>query len=296
MTNTILVIGATGTQGGAVADHLLANDHDVHALTRSPEGAAARDLAERGATVVEGDLSDEAALTAAMEAVDGVFLMTNFWEHGYDAEVRQGETAIDAAVAAGVDHLVFSSVGGAERDTGIPHFDSKWELEESLRDTDLTQTVVRPVFFTQNLEANREDVLEDGTLALALEPGVPLQMVDVDDIGALVLRAFENPERYDGEAIELASDELTLRAAAARVADVTGRDVRAQHLDPAVLEEAMGEVGTEYRVMFEWFNEHGYEAAIDELQAEHDLDLTRLTEYLERAGWAPEQATPVAED
>jgi uncharacterized protein YbjT (DUF2867 family) len=289
VTKTVLVIGATGTQGGAVADHLLANDHDVHALTRSPESDAARALADRGATVVEGDLSDRAALTTAMADVDGVFLVTNFWEHGYEAEVQQGENAVDAAVEAGVDQFVFTSVGGAERDTGIPHFDSKYDIEQYLgaavADTDLAHTVVRPVFFQQNLEANREDVLEEGVLALAMEPDVPLQMVDADDIGALVLRAVEAPERYDGEAIELASDELTLRAAAARVADVTGRDVRAQHLDPAVLEEAMGEFGTEYRVMFEWFNEYGYQAAIDELQADHDLDLTRLSEYLERAGW-----------
>ncbi len=87
MTQTTLVIGATGTQGGAVADHLLANDHTVHALTRSPEGDAARALADRGAQIVEGDLSDTEALTEAMAPVDVAFVMTNFWEHGYDEEV-----------------------------------------------------------------------------------------------------------------------------------------------------------------------------------------------------------------
>ncbi len=285
MTDTILVIGATGTQGGAVADHLLTNDYTVHALTRSPDSDAAEALADRGAHVVEGDLSDTEALTTAMESVDGAFVMTNFWEHGYDDEVAQGENAVDAAVAADLDHVVFSSVGGAERDTGVPHFDSKWAIEQYLADADVTQTVLRPVFFMQNLEANREDVFEDATLALALAEGVPLQMVDVDDLGALVTKAFDDPGRYAGEAIEVASDELTLRAAAKRVGDVTGLNVRAHHLDPAVLEEAMGEVGEEYRVMFEWFNDAGYESPIDELQADHDLDLTRLEEYLDRAGW-----------
>jgi len=291
VTRDVLVIGATGTQGGAVADHLLSNDHTVHALTRSPDSDAAEELGERGAEIVEGDLSDVEALTEAMAPVDAAFVMTNFWEHGYDEEVAHGENAVDAAVAADLDHVVFSSVGGAERDTGIAHFDSKWEIEQYLADADVPQTVVRPVFFMQNLEANREDVFEDGTLALALAEGVPLQMVDVDDLGALAVRAFENPERYAGEAIEVASDELTLRAAATRVADVTGREVRAHHLDPAVLEEAMGEVGEEYRVMFEWFNESGYESPIDDLQADHDLDLTRLEEYLARAGWDEAPAT-----
>ncbi len=274
-----------------MADHLLANDYTVHALTRSPDSEAAAALERRGARIVEGDLSDVEALTAAMEPVDGAFVMTNFWEHGYDAEVEQGENAVDAAVAADLDHVVFSSVGGAERDTGIPHFDSKWEIEQYLAEAAVPETVVRPVFFMQNLEANREDVFEDGTLALALAEGVPLQMVDVDDLGALVARAFADHERYAGEAIEVASDELTLRAAAKRVADVTGREVRAHHLDPAVLEEAMGEVGEEYRVMFEWFNEFGYESPIDDLQADHDLQLTRLEEYLEDAGWDETPAT-----
>lgn len=284
MTDSVLVIGATGTQGGAVADHLLKDSVEVHALTRNPDGDAARALAERGATIVEGNLGSVETLTTAMESVGGVFCVTNFWEHGYDAEVQQGKNAVDAAVAAGVGHFVFSSVGGAERDTGITHFDSKWEIEEYLRETDLDATVVRPVFFMQNLEGNREDVMA-GTLSLAMEPRVPLQMVDINDLGSFVAAAFAEPERYVGEAYELASDELTLTAAAIRMSDVTGVDVIAQHVPSAALEEAMGEVGEEYRVMFEWFNEHGYESPIDQLQAEHGMRFSRLEDYLERAGW-----------
>lgn len=284
MTDSALVVGATGTQGGAVADALLADDVTVHALTRSPESEAARQLADRGVTVVEGSLTDHGALVEAMADVDGAFVVTDFWEHGYDAEVEQGRTAFDAASEAGLDHLVFSSVGGAERDTDIPHFDSKWELEEYLRGTDLSATVVRPVFFMQNLEGFREDAL-DGTLAMALERHVPLQMVDAADIGEFVVTAFADPDAYAGEAVELAGDELTLTATALRVGDAAGVDVFAEHLPPAALEEAMGDLGYEYRVMFEWFNEHGYEAEIDRLQADHGLDLTRLDDYLERAGW-----------
>lgn len=284
MSETVLVIGATGTQGGAVARHLLDEGVAVHALTRSPDSEAAAALADRGATVVEGDLGDVEALTAVMEDVDGVFCVTNFWEHGYETEVQHGKNAVDAAVAAGVGQFVFSSVGGAERDTGIVHFDSKWEIEQYLDDTDLDATVVRPVFFMQNLEGNREDVME-GTLALALAPRVPLQMVDIEDLGAFVTQVFVDPERYVGEAYELASDELTLTAAAIRMGDVVGHDVVAHHVDPAALEEMMGAVGEEYRVMFEWFNQYGYESPIDQLQADHDLEFSRLEEYLERAGW-----------
>ncbi|WP_224450459.1 NmrA/HSCARG family protein [Haloprofundus salilacus] len=284
MSDSVLVIGATGTQGGAVANHLLENQVTVYALSRNPESDAARSLEENGAEVIEGNLTETDALEAAMEAVDGVFCVTNFWEHGYEIEVQHGKNAVDAAVNAEVDHFVFSSVGGAERDTGISHFDSKWEIEQYLEESGLNATVVRPVFFMQNLEANREDIMQ-GTLALAMERHVPLQMLDVDDLGAFVVKVFADPERYIGETFELASDELTLTATAIRMADVTGVDVTAQHVAPADLEEMMEQGGEEYRVMFEWFNEHGYESPIDKLQADHGLSFSRLTAYLERAGW-----------
>ena len=284
MTKGVLVIGATGTQGGAVADHLLNNDVDVHALTRNPASDAAQALKDRGAIIDEGNLNDTDALATAMEDVDSVFCVTNFWEHGYDAEVQQGQNAVDAAVTARVDHFVFSSVGGAERDTGISHFDSKWEIEQYLDTADLPATVVRPVFFMQNLEGNREDVL-DGTLALAMERRVPLQMLDIDDLGAFAAQIFADPDRYVGEAIELASDELTLTATALRMADVTGVDVTVEHVPPAALEEQLDQFGEEYRVMFEWFNEHGYQSPIDQLQAEHGIQFSRLEDYCERAGW-----------
>lgn len=283
MSKSVLVIGATGTQGGAVANHLLDNDVTVYALTRNPESDAARNL-EESAEVVEGNLNETHALEAAMDEVEGVFCVTNFWEHGYDTEVQHGKNAIDAAVESEVEHFVFSSVGGAERDTGISHFDSKWEIEQYLEESNLNATVVRPVFFMQNLEGNREEVM-GGTLTLALERHVPLQMLDIDDLGTFVAQVFSDPERYIGKDFELASDELTLTATAIRMADVTDIDVTAQHITPADLEDMMGEGGEEYRVMFEWFNEHGYESPIDTLQAEHELTFSRLTEYLERANW-----------
>ncbi|MBX0297627.1 NmrA/HSCARG family protein [Haloarcula nitratireducens] len=283
MSESILVLGATGTQGGAVADQLLDEDVTVYALTRDAESDAAQSLEERGADVVEGNLDEPETLEAAMDEVAGVFCVTNFWEHGYETEVQHGKNAVDAAVASEIDHFVFSSVGGAERDTGISHFDSKWEIEQYLNEADLDATIVRPVFFMQNLEGNREEVM-DGTITLAMERHVPLQMLDVDDLGTFVAQIFANPDRYIGEEFELASDELTLTATAIRMADVTGVDVTANHVSPADLAEMMDQGGEEYRVMFEWFNEHGYESPIDKLQAEHGLTFSRLTEYLERTG------------
>ena len=279
--NEILVIGATGSQGGAVADHLLERDVEVHALTRDPSQDAARDLEERGATLVEGNLESTASLESTMDGVDAVYCVTNFWEHGYEAEVEQGINAAEAADAAGVEHYVYSSVGGAERDTGISHFDSKYEIEQRIDELDLHATIVRPVYFMQNLEGMRADIL-DGTLAMGLERHVPLQLIDVDDIGAFVAEAFADPERYGGESIELAGDEHTLEGMAIRFADVTDVDVVAEHVPVDDVRESLGD---EYAEMFEWFNEHGYESELSALRAEHDVDFTRLEEYLGTAGW-----------
>ncbi|WP_276255207.1 NmrA/HSCARG family protein [Halomontanus rarus] len=275
---TVLVVGSTGTQGGAVARHLLERDIKVLALTRDKDKSAAHDLAERGAEIVEGDISEKNTIEPLLEDADGIFCVTNFWEHGYEDEVEQGTNVAELAAEVGVDHFVFSSVGGAERDTGISHFDSKWEIEERIRDLELPATIVRPVFFMQNLEGFRESI-EDGALAMGLEPREPLQMLDIDNLGAFVTNVFADPDQYLGEAYELAGDELTLRAMAVRFADALGTEVRARHLSIDDVEEHQGE---EYADMFAWFNDHGYESPIADLQADHHVVFSRLEEYLAR--------------
>lgn len=279
----VLVAGATGQQGGAVADRLLSGDHgdfEVHALSRSPESDACQLLAEQGATIVEGDLGEKDTLRPAVEDVDAVFCVTQFFTAGHEGEVEHGTNLAEVAADVGVEHFVFSSVGGAERDTGIPHFDSKYEVEERIRDLGLPATIIRPVFFMQNFEGRREDIT-DGTLALPLVEDVSVQIVNVDDIGGLAAEALANPDEYKGRAIELAGDEGTLEEMARVFTEVTGTDVEAQHVPIDAAREQMGE---EYAVMFEWFNEHGYEADIDALGREHDIDLSSLEEYLREYG------------
>ncbi|WP_435152486.1 NmrA/HSCARG family protein [Haladaptatus sp. DFWS20] len=280
---SILVVGATGTQGGAVVDYLLDSDEnfDVHGLTRNSGSDAAQRLADRGVTIHEGDLDEKDTFRPVLEDVDAVFGVTNFWEAGYDDEVREGTNLAEVVADAGVEHFVFSSVGGADRNTGIAHFDSKHEIEKRIRELDLPATIVRPVFFMQNFEGMREPI-ENGTLTMALDESVSLQMIDAANIGAFVTRAFENPDQYEGETFELASDEHTLESAANVFSDVLGREVEAQHLSIEDLREQMGD---EYAVMFEWFNEHGYEADIEELWSNHDVDFTRLDAYLREHDW-----------
>ncbi len=278
----ILVCGATGKQGGAVARSLLNAGYDVRALTRSPSQERARELADAGAEVVEGDFSDRASLERAAEGVYGVFSVQNFWETGYDAEVEQGVRMADVADEEGVEHFVYSSVGGAERETGIPHFDSKYEIGEHLRSLDMPYTILRPVFFMNNWESDMlKEMVLGGMLAQPLSPDTPFQQIDVDDIGAFATLAFDDRDAWIGREVEIAGDERTMEEIAETFSDVIGRRVTYQQVPWDDFREQAGE---EYAVMYRWFEEEGYEADIDSLEKEHP-GLTKFDEYLVAHGW-----------
>ena len=276
----VLVTGATGNQGGAVARRLLERGFPVRGLTRDPEKPEARALAEQGAEVVQGDLDNRSSLEGALEGAYGVFSVQNFYEGGYEGEVRQGTTLADVAKESGVQHVVYSSVGSAHRETGVPHFDSKGEIEQYKREAGLPLTILRPVFFMQNWEMMRDQIL-DGTLAQPLDPDKPLQQVNVEDIGAFAAMAFESPDEWIGREVDLAGDELTMPEAAEAFSLVTGREVSYYQVPWDQFREQMGE---EMTVMYEWFNDVGYEADVLALRSEYP-DLTDLERYLRDHGW-----------
>jgi uncharacterized protein YbjT (DUF2867 family) len=186
-----------------VARELLGRGFGVRALTRDPEKPAAKELAERGAKVVRGDLDDRSSLERVLEGVHGIFSVQNFWETGYEREVRQGTQLADAAKEAGVSHLVYSSVGSAHRQTGLSHFESKWEVEEHVRGSGVPYTILRPVFFMQNWEIFGRDQILGGTLAQPLDPDKFLQMLAAEDIGVFVTMAFDNPDEWIGREVDL---------------------------------------------------------------------------------------------
>ncbi|MBD0253410.1 MAG: NmrA/HSCARG family protein [Rubrobacter sp.] len=276
----ILVSGATGQQGGSVARNLLERGFAVRALTRDTEKAAAKELADLGAEVVSGDLEDRASIERVLAGVYGVFSVQQFWEVGVEGEVRQGILLADAAKEAGVEHLVYSSVGSAHRETGIPHFDSKWEVEEHVRASGVPYTVLRPVFFMQNWEMMREPVL-GGTLPQPLDPDKPFQMIDAEDIGVFAARAFDDPESWIGREVDIAGDELTMPEIAGTFSRVIGRNVDYFQVPWDGFEEQMGE---EYTIMYRWFNDYGYEANIAALRDEYP-GLASFEQYLRGHGW-----------
>ncbi len=281
----ILVSGATGQQGGAVARSLLERGFAVRGLTRDVEKAEARELADLGAEVVSGDLEDRTSIERVLEGVHGVFSVQQFMEVGVEGEVRQGVQLADAAKEAGVEHYVYTSVGSAHRDTGIPHFDSKYEVEEHVRASGVPYTVLRPVFFMQNWEYMREPIL-GGTLPQPLDPDKHFQMIDAEDIGVFAAMAFEDPEAWIGREVDLAGDELTMPEIAGTFSRVIGRDVDYFQVPWEGFEEQMGE---EYAVMYRWFNDYGYEADIAALRDEYP-GLVSFEQYLRTHGWENAEA------
>ena len=146
---TVVVTGSTGKQGGAVARALLERGHKVRAVTRDPNSGQAKLLANAGAAVVAASLEDTAAIRKALEGATSLFAMTVPFG-GTEAETRQGIATADAAKAAGA-HLVFTSVGNANRQTGVPHFDSKYEVEKHIAKIGVRATILTPVSFMENL-------------------------------------------------------------------------------------------------------------------------------------------------
>ncbi len=285
----ILVTGATGKQGGAGARHLLQQGFRVRALTRDPHKPKAQTLAEQGAEVVAGDLNDRASIEQALNGVYGVFSVLNFFETGYEGEVQQGVTLADAAKAANVRHFVYSSVASAYKKTGIPHFDSKWEVEEHIRAIGLPYTILRPVALMEVWETQRDAIL-GGQLAQPLDPDKKLQQVTVDDVGAFCAIALGYPEKWLGREVDLAGDELTMPQVAQTFSRVIGRQVGYVQTSWEQFEKAMGE---EITIMNKWFNNVGYEADIAALRQEYP-ELTTFEEYLRHHGWSGAEPSTAA--
>lgn len=257
MSTKVLVAGATGTQGGSVVDHLLSGEFgsfEVYGLTRDAESDAARALADRGVHVLEGDLTDESRMHEYCVGIDAVFCVTTFFEAGTDAEVEQGTTLADAAKAAGVDRFVYSSVASAP-DAPLAHFESKARVEARVRELGFDYTVVRPVAFMQNLVFGNGEEVTNGTLSLPLSADTELALVDADDIGRTVAMALADPERFVGETVTLAGDNLTPVEIADAFAAVTGHDVEFVEWD---IDDYRATRGDELADMYAWFEAVGY--------------------------------------
>ncbi|MGR9225713.1 NmrA/HSCARG family protein [Rhizobium leguminosarum] len=262
-TRSVLVTGATGQQGGAVVRALIARGHRVKAISRRPESDGAKRLAAAGVEVVAGNLDDGASVVKAAEGVDTIFLMGNSYEAGADAETRQGIAAADAAKAAGIGHLIYSSVADADKKTGIPHFDSKYLVEKHIAGLGIPYTISAPVAFMENTVAPWAiDGLRQGVYAAALPPARVLQQVTIDDIGAFVATLAERREQVFGKRFDIAGDELSGAQQAKILSEVLGRPITYRELPIAAIRQQSEDTA----LMFEWFDRTGYDADIAALR------------------------------
>jgi uncharacterized protein YbjT (DUF2867 family) len=269
----MLVLGATGGQGGAVLDALLARGVQVRGLVRDTAAGSARGLADRGVEVVAGSLNDEASLAAAMTGVSGVFALTTPFEAGVDAEVEQGRAILTAARRTGVPHLVFSSVAGANQHSGVPHFDSKAVIETELAAADVPYTILGPTYFFDNALGG-VDRIRGGVLDLPLPPHRPLQQLARPDLGAFAAEVLGNPSGYLGQRIELASDAPTPTQMAAALSKALDHPVRHEQVP-------LDRIGSpDMRAMWEFLNGPGYQVDIAALHGGHpDLGWISFAEW-----------------
>jgi uncharacterized protein YbjT (DUF2867 family) len=284
MTNdqTILITGITGNQGGAIAQALKGSGFRLRGLTRKPESERAAALARDGIEVVRGNLDDEATLRRALVGVWGVFGVQNSMEAGVEGEEGQGKRLATLAREAGVEHYVYASVGSADKQTGVPHFDNKWRIEETVRGLRFpSHVILRPVFFMENLVAPFS--LQGDTLAWALGPNTKLEMIAVNDIGWFGARAFTDAATLNGREIDLAGDVRTMPEAAEILTDALGRPI-AFAQTPI---EQVRQHSKEMALMLEWFERVGYSADIAGLEREFGRALTKLPD------WAGRHARPV---
>jgi len=276
----ILVTGATGNHGGAVAQRLLKQGFRVRALARDPSKAEAQALADDGATLVEGDLEDRDSIDRAMDGVYGVFAVLPFYTENWDREVEQGTRLADAAQAAGVEHYIYGSGARANERTGVPHLDAKGEIERYLRTTDLDCTVFRPAAFNYSLAAYREGVM-DGVLPDPRDPDSLVYQIDENDYATLVALAFLNPTQWIGQQLNVADEVLTVQEMADMFGRVVGHDV--EHMQISWDEER--EMANEEVVrLAQWVDDSGPRIDVETLRATYPW-FSNLEHYLRTHGW-----------
>lgn len=274
----ILVTGATGRQGGATVRHLLANGWQVRAIARNLATPAVLTLQQAGAEVVPADNENIASLETAMRGVYGVFSVQPA-VFGYETEVRQGKNIADAAKAVGIQHFIYTSVGGAEGQSRVRKL-GKWEIEQYIQAIGLPTTILRPANYMEDIIGSRFGA-SGGTFSIALKPDVPLRLIAVDDIGAFAALMFEHPNTYLGKIIEIAGDSLTPPQIAATISHATEHSITYAQIPLDTIRQQNPDVAQ----VFYFLNEIGYQTDIPMLRKLYP-DLMTFATWLQKEGKA----------
>ncbi|TIB13259.1 hypothetical protein E3P89_01330 [Wallemia ichthyophaga] len=256
-----LITGATGQQGNATIQHL--KGEKTRALVRNPASEAAKKLEGEGVDIAKGDLTDSLTIYNAMEGCKAAFLVTTMAPNGPSDEVIQGKAFIDAAKKRNI-RVVYTSVDSA-KGSNVPHFESKAEVEQMIRDSNLPHTIVKPVAFMDNFpkKSGLQSFLTIGLFSAAILDK-KIQLVAVDDIGRVAATALKHPERYNGRSIPLAGEELSISDIQNAYNTAHGAPAWKAYLPsftPSLL-------SNDFSKMFYWFRSDGYKANIPALREE----------------------------
>lgn len=277
MTRVLLITGATGSQGRATLREFLRQkgDWNLHALVRDPKADRAQVLARQGVTLVKGDLDDEGSLRAALRGVHRVQSVQTPMGHGPEGEERQGKRLATLAAEAGVRHFVYSSVAGVVRNSGVPHFESKWRIEEHIRALGLPATILRPVVSMDNFSTLVFRTLMLSMFRRDVDRRRAIQLVDTTDLGWFAAEAFDRPQDWIGRSVEIAGDELTWPEMVRALRGSGHRPALPLPL-PGPLVARMPE---DFTLMVEWIGREGFRADIPTLRAVHP-GLRRLGDWV----------------
>ncbi len=233
-----LVFGITGQQGGAVARALRAKGRTVRGFVRDRQGDKAKALARHGITLSVGDLFDRASIDRAMVGVKGVFSVQTSSPSGLvsdEQEVIQGRAVADSAVAAGVEHLVYSSGGAAGKGhTGMGHFDSKSQIENYIRSLPLAATITRPASFMEMMLLPGLG-LNEGVFTFFMFSHQAMQMIALEDLGRINAEILCHPKRYAGQSLELSGQAITGDDLEQAFSHAAGRPIRYQRFPEQLL-------------------------------------------------------------
>ncbi|MDU8432804.1 NmrA/HSCARG family protein [Pseudomonas syringae pv. actinidifoliorum] len=296
IASPILVMGATGKQGGSVIRALLKAGRSVRGFVRDPSSPAAQALAAQGVDVVKGEFTDTASLDAALTGVEGVFsVQMGSQPSDPHTEVLAGKALIEAAYRANVRVIVHSSVARAgDQENFIGWDEGRWEPlywqnKAAVNDVVKTQgfrhwVILKPAMIMEDIVPPQADLQfptlrERGRFETAIEAETRIDWIAVEDIGAFAAAAFAEPERFHGHEIDLAAESFTLPEVAAKITQATGKPVSAVTLSKDdALSRPYGEL---YFQAESWNNVEGYKVDLDAARS-WGVPLTTLDQFIEQ--------------
>lgn len=257
----VFITGITGKQGGAVARNLKDSEVQLQGLTRSANSTKAIALQKAGVKIIEGNLDEPNSFAGHLEDID-VFFLVQAFEQGAKSEIAQAKRIVDLLCEKGVKHLVYSSVMGADLQTGVPHFDSKYIIEKYIHLKGIDYTVLRPASFNENF-LNPEVLkrIKKGKLMIPLKKSVVQQLISTEDVGKIASQVIVNRSKYKNKTLSLATDEKSIAEQVKCLSEGLNMEVSYQKL-PGIL--AILFMGYDLFKMFNYMNKNNF-AIVDDI-------------------------------